>query len=533
MIRSALAILAALVSLGCSRAEPDLLLLDSGPVLREASGVYKGIPYAAPPVGELRWRPPAAPAPWTEPRRFDAFGPVCPQQAPDGPAEEGCLTLNIWTPARKPGAKMAVMFFLHGGAFVAGAGSQDLYDGAALAGEGVVVVTCNYRLGTLGFLAHPLLSAESPDGVSGNYGLQDQLAALAWVKRNIAAFGGDPEQVSVFGQSAGGESIALLLICPEADGLFNRAIMQSPAMPGSLRHLREPRLGVVPAEAVGQRIAALLGVDKEAAPLAALRRAAPADLERAARSLSAELGVELVGLVTGPVVDGKYIPEHPMALFKAGRFLRLPLIVGVTANEGSIFVPLLGELAEEPEAFRVGMDRLFGSDADEAIRLMQSRGLSEPWSGLDAALSARWFESFARFLARTAAENGVPSFYYRYTRPIPESAVEILAEDSGAGDLPLARFGVPHGAELFPVFGLTAWYLGFSTKDNEQGKATRGYWTRFAKNGEPGGDGAHAWPRFDPERPRAMEFGESIRQIDLLADPLLQLIERGWLTRTY
>lgn len=528
-----LAVLAVLVCLGCSRTEPQVFTLDSGPVLRETSGVYKGIPYAAPPTGALRWRPPALPAPWTEPRRFDAFGPVCPQRDGDGSAREDCLSLNIWTPASSPDAKLPVMVFIHGGAFVAGAGSLDLYDGASLAGDGVVVVTFNYRLGTLGFLAHPLLSAESPDGVSGNYGLLDQIAALTWVKRNIAVFGGDPGKVTVFGQSAGAESLALLLVSPKAEGLFNRAILQSPVMPGSLRHLREPRLGVVPAEAVGERIAALLGASTKLDALDALRHSAPAELEQAAGSLSSELGVELVGLVTGPVVDEKVIPDHPIALLRAGLFHRLPLVIGTTANEGSVFVPLLGDAAANPEAFRAAMGRLFGPDADEAARLVQEVGPSDPWSRLDRILTARWFESFAWFLARTVAEHGVPAFYYRFTRPIPEAAVEILADESGVGDIPLTRFGVPHGAELFPVFGFTGWYLGFSGKDREQAEIMRGYWTRFAATGAPGGEGARAWPRYDPAHPRALEFGTATGQIDLHAGPLLQLIERGWLTTSY
>ncbi|HEX9082769.1 MAG TPA: carboxylesterase family protein, partial [Holophagaceae bacterium] len=276
MIRSVSAVLSLLLLLGCSGSSPDTISVDSGPILREASGVYKGIPYAAPPVGSLRWRPPAPPAAWTEPRRFDDFGPSCPQHDPDGPADEDCLTLNVWTPPRPAGEKLPVLVFIHGGAFVSGAGSQVLYDGSALAGEGLVVVTFNYRLGVLGYLAHPLLSAESPDGVSGNYGLRDQIAALDWVRRNIAAFGGDPGRVTVFGESAGAESVALLLVCPQAKGLFRGAILQSPALPGSLRHLREPRPGAVPAETVGERIASRLSADKAPDPLAALRAASAA-----------------------------------------------------------------------------------------------------------------------------------------------------------------------------------------------------------------------------------------------------------------
>ncbi len=535
MIRAVFAALVALC-MGCSHAGPEDLMLDSGPIFREADGVYKGIPYAAPPVGALRWRPPAPVAPWTAPRRFDAFGPVCPQHMAEGTVSEDCLNLNVWTPDQKPGARLPVMVFIHGGGFSAGAGSLELCNGAELAREGVVVVTFNYRLGTLGFMAHPLLSAESPDGVSGNYGLLDQIAALNWVKRNIAAFGGDPGQVTVFGQSAGAESMALLLVSPMAQGLFHRAILHSPLLPGSLRPLREAKLGVVSAEAVGQRISAALGLDVAPDPLTALRQAAPADLNQAAWSLSGKLGVDLLGLVTCPTVDGKFLPDHPVTLLRDGRFQRLPLIVGTNANEGSFFLPMFGDKAAEPGPLKALFEKRFGQNADLALGLVRQEKGNDGWEQLEGMISARWFVSFARFLTRTAAGYGVPVYSYLYTRPLPDAAVDILLKKSGAPDMPRTRIGVPHGADIYPLFGQTGWYAGFSGQDRWQALAMRRYWTNFAKTGEPGAPGLQGepvWPRFDPAAPKVLEFGRNTRRTSLPDDALLRLIEKTWLVSTY
>jgi para-nitrobenzyl esterase len=209
--------------------ESGVVRLHSGPVSGKAEDgirVFLGIPYAAPPVGKLRWKPPAEVASWTEVRKTVEFGPSCPQpnEKAGSVYSEDCLYLNVWSPASKPGEKLPVMVWIHGGAFNFGSTSLAEYNGKNLAEKGVVVVTLNYRLGPLGFLAHPLLSGESPNGVSGNYGLLDQIAALKWVQKNIAAFGGDPGRVTIFGQSAGSRSVSLHMISPLSVGLFHRAI---------------------------------------------------------------------------------------------------------------------------------------------------------------------------------------------------------------------------------------------------------------------------------------------------------------------
>ena len=291
--------------------------------------VYKGIPFAAPPTGPLRWKPPQPAKPWNGILVAKSFPANCPQiPLVPGPQSEDCLGLNVWTPAHSPGAKLPVMVWIYGGGFQIGATSQSVYDGAALAAQGVVLVSVNYRLGIFGFLAHPALDQESPHGASGNYGLMDMVAGLQWVKRNIAAFGGDPGNVTIFGESAGGTAVCLLMIVPQAEGLFQKVIAESAAwMFGPISHITESWYGRVPMTKFGER----LGTD-----LPALRAKSAAEL---LKSLPPPLGRNDAadrGEAYMPVVDGWVIPDDPARLFAAGKFHHVALIAGTNADEGTL-----------------------------------------------------------------------------------------------------------------------------------------------------------------------------------------------------
>jgi len=531
--------LLALLIPGLATAGVELLRIDSGPVVQTEDGVYKGIPYAAPPVGALRWRPPQPVVPWTEARDMDAFGPVCPQPEADGESNEDCLTLNVWTPARAPDEKLPVMVFIHGGAFLMGAGSLPLYDGEALALQGVVLVTLNYRLGALGFMAHPLLSAESPTGASGNYGLLDQQAALAWVRRNIAAFGGDSTNVTVFGQSAGAASIVMQLLSPQAGALFDRAIVQSPVAPGSLRPLKRAAHGALPpvlsAEEIGLRIARRLGSEKTGDALAALRAANADDVIKAGMDpagLGAKAALEVAGLVCGPVVDGVVIPEHPVARIRQGQQHKKPLIVGVTTNEASLFLPGLIPPVDSQKSYRRMVEERFGAQAGKVLALLPGNK-GRLWSDLDRLITVRWFEAFSSFLAREWLKAGLPCWLYRFDMPLPWLALELLAMEAGAGDISREKAGVAHSAEIFPLFGFQPWYLGFDDADRDFAKSFRSYWTRFAATGDPNNNAAPSWPRYDASAPKRLQFGKTIEVRPAPEDALYPLVEASWQTTLY
>jgi len=510
-----------------------IIQLESGPIVRNEAGIYRGIPYAAPPVKNLRWQPPQPVIPWTRPRRCEAFGPVCPQMDYQGEKNEDCLFLNVWTPNQDPGAKLPVMVWIHGGAFVTGSGSDELYDGAALARQGVVVATFNYRLGPLGFLAHPLLSAESPHYISGNYGLLDQVAALKWVQRHIDKFGGDPHQVTIFGQSAGAESVCLLLVNPLAQGLFHGAIAQSPVMVGSLRPLRQEELGVVPAETVGTRLVQELGIESEAEVLSALRRISWRKIEAAAAKLQLELGTEILKSVCTPTVDGHIIPEHPVILLSRGRRHQVPLITGVTANESTVFLPYMISSQTGPEDYQQYLQATFGSDAEKIRELLPVKSRSEVWPRLDQLFSAKWFGSWACFLAGTA-QNPQQTWFYRFTRLLPKWAAEVLAEESKQSGIPYEKLGACHSAELFYVFGFTKLLLGFFFKDWDLSGQIMTYWTNFAKSGNPNGGDLTEWPPYGaPEQRRYLEIGRDIKARSHLEVELYQLIAKTWLKSAY
>ena len=331
-----------------SALSPDTPVAVTGGLVRGALSdthpgimAFEGIPFVAAPVGDRRWRPPAPVEPWDGVREATAPGAICPQQGLPGGAggaaqSEDCLLLNVWAPL-EVAAPLPVMVWIHGGGYRLGSGSGS--DGAPLAAQDVVLVTINYRLNVFGFLAHPALSAESEHGASGNYGLLDMVAALEWVRDNAAAFGGDPNRVTIFGESAGGGAVAALMLAPQAEGLFHRAIAQSTYVHGWDRPLDAAARGWEPAEALGERVAEALGAPGAGAEaLAAMRTA---DTQAVLEAAGAGALFLWSGTVWAPNVDGWAIPDDPVTMYAAARQHRVPLIAGITANEGSLFRPAL------------------------------------------------------------------------------------------------------------------------------------------------------------------------------------------------
>jgi len=444
--------------------------------------IYKGIPYAAPPVGELRWRPPQRPATWSGTLAADTFGPSCPQVAPSyrpvplGEINEDCLTLNIWAPAASDSYPLPVMVWIHGGSYTTGAGTWPTYDGSAFAQNGVVLVTINYRLGHLGFFAHPALSEAQAGEPLGNYGLLDQIAALEWVKRNISAFGGDPNRVTIFGESAGGGSVNFLMISPAAKGLFHRAISQS-GISGMMidRHLSENRDNKLSMEAHGQEVAVTLGIEDGPNLVTKLR----------ALSIDELLSVEHPsGLRTGPAVDGDTVPDSVGILFAEGRQRNVPFIAGGNSWEGAL---AMGERSSLPDFF--GDNDM--STVESIYGQMQESDLKQAWYGDQIFLGP------ARYLVTQMKNVTAPSYYYHFS----------YLTESQRGKFP----GVRHGGELAYVFGsLPNPEGGAPVRDVEMSRMINSYWAAFAKTGDPNGDDRPIWSIYNRTENTHLEFADTV-----------------------
>ena len=481
--------------------------------------VYKGIPYAAAPSGELRWKPPQPAKPWKGILVAKSFPANCPQMAVvPGPQSEDCLGLNVWAPTHRPPDKLPVMVWIHGGGFQIGASSQSAYDGEALAAQGAVVVSINYRLGIFGFLAHPALSRESPQGVSGNYGLLDMVAALQWVKRNIGAFGGDADNVTIFGESAGGTAVCLLMVVPQAEGLFHKVISESAAwMFGPVSHLTESWYGRVPMTKFGEK----LGTD-----IAALRGKTPAEILKTlpppmtARSDAADRGEAYM-----PVVDGWVIPDDPARLFAAGKFHHVALIAGTNADEGTLLGgPPVHNLAQ----YRKWGAEKVGSMVDRLLALYPAATDAEAHDAAAQSSTDLVFLYGTRSVLRAASKANPNAFQYQFTRV------------NGVGRQ--IHWGAFHGSEIpyvwqtLPdsVYGTTASFLGdfsvnpdtYNEQDDKLSKAMSAAWVAFAKTGSPNATDLESWPVFAASKESYMEFGdrivakESLRkeQIDFMSE---------------
>jgi para-nitrobenzyl esterase len=456
-------------------------------VVVEGVASFKGIPFAAPPVGDLRWKAPRPAKDWNGIKKADTYAPGCMQNpgmsktmGSSANISEDCLYLNVWTAAKTAGEKRPVMVWIHGGAFVGGMTGTPMFDGTKFAQKGVVLVSIAYRLGVFGFMAHPELSRESGKG-SGTYGIQDMIAGLQWVKNNIARFGGDPSCVTIFGESAGGIAVGMLSAAPPAKGLFQRAISESG---GSFA---PPRIAD---EAAGQNVSALkLG---ESVGESFLKKLGAADI-KAARALSAEqiqkaTGSEMgEGLRFWPVADGNILPGDPYGLYEKGRFNDTPVLIGTNSNEGGLFMRKPVTAAAFEKQIRSG----YGDRADVILSAYPHSTDAEA-----ARSSADVFREFAFAWptwawARMQSQKGKgKAFVYYFDHRTPASPD-----------------GANHGAEISYVFGSFRGPGGTpSPEDLALSDLIRSYWINFARTGDPNGSGLPQWPAFTEKDQKVMFF---------------------------
>jgi para-nitrobenzyl esterase len=460
--------------------------------IEDGVAVFKGIPFAEPPVGELRWKAPQPMKPWTGVKQCKIFG-ASPMQGepkpfyswseefliPKEPISEDCLYINIWTPANSMKSKKPVLVWIYGGGFNSGGGAVPIYDGKALASREIVVVNMNYRVGIFGFFAHPELTKESPHKSSGNYGLMDQMAALQWVKKNIAAFGGDPDRVTIAGQSAGSMSVVSLVASPLASGLFKQAIAQSGSgmLSRNPKPPRQAQLGLSTIENEGLRVAAELG----AKSIADLRKISANDLLKNAK------------YQPFPIIDGYVLTQSIPSTFKQGKENNVDLLTGWNEDEGFVFGP-----PKNASQFKEGIERDYGTAAKELL---------ENYPATSDAVAAASEMKLSRdiifgapnyVLANITSGQGKKVYVYRFTHTVP-----------GTGEY--ARFKAFHTGEVAYMFdNLAMLHRDWQAVDRELAKSMSSYWVNFVKTGDPNGTGLPTWPRYDNKSKRIIELGDNV-----------------------
>jgi len=473
--------------------------------------IFRGVPYAAPPVGALRWRAPQPVAEWRDIKQATRFGAECPQpvdrdESPGPYMDEDCLTLNVWAPTGVSGRPRPVMVWIHGGSFKHGAGSRPSYDGAQLARQGIVVVTINYRLGHLGIFAHPQLSRIKTGEPLGNYAIMDQIAALEWVRRNIARFGGDADTVTVFGYSAGGKSVLTLMVSPYAKGLFHRAIAQSGG--GRIgevpQHLAKTVPGNPSLESEGEGMARYFNIETSNDVVAALRDLAADDIVDYANRHGPR-GTR------SPVVDGNIVPAGIVRLFEQGRQHDVPMMIGANSWEGSILS------ARSVAAIRQSNQRLLGNQDPEQLRELYGD------VDIDTIISGPWFRDWAfltsaRYLSRQMRRVSSPAYLYLF--------------DYVAESLKPKVPGAAHGSEVGYVFETLAHpeagvSVGAVTeRDTQVAEAVSAYWVAFAKTGNPNSPGLPDWARYGLESDGLLYIGDPIETRHAYAKESLDYHER-------
>jgi para-nitrobenzyl esterase len=477
----------------------------AGEVTTMGPYAFKGIPYAAPPTGPLRWHDPEPPSSWPGVRDATNYGPACIQphsffNIPASAMSENCLYLNVWTPNLHPADPAPVLVFIHGGAFIIGAGSQPEYDGANLAMRGVVIVTINYRLGVFGFFAHPDLTAASPHHASGSYGLLDQIAALRWVRQNIDAFGGDPRNVTVFGESAGATSIGYLMVSPLANGLFDKAILESPGILFvAAPELHRDYAGLSSMESIGLAVAPHIAdlQNLPAADLLARTHSAAQKLLGPGGAGHARLGPETtldrpstIQAPWAPIVDGYVIPDQPAKLYAEGLYLHIPTMAGTNTNEGNLF--LTHYHPSDTSSLTSWVQQAFAPCAKTVLAYYAPSG-ADLHAAADRLITDALFAHSTFLFARDTH-----GFLYRFSHVSPFGAASGL--------------GAFHGSELNYVFGHTHNPgANYQAVDHRLSDRMITIWLHFARTGDPNLMNSSEWTRIGSNgEANYMDFGDTL-----------------------